>query len=299
MTFKKYPHLERWGTTEVEGIENGTCYVFPKLDGTNASIWLDGEIQAGSRKRHLSLDADNAGFLEAVLADDRYKAFFEDHPGKRLFGEWLVPHSLKTYRDDTWRKFYVFDVAVDDPGAGYTFLPYTVYQNILEEYDLDYIPAMAVVRNGTYEQFLHQATQHNDFLIQDGKGMGEGVVIKNYDWVNRFGRQTWAKIVTSEFKEKHKKAMGGTEIQGKQMVEAEIAEEFVTEALVEKVFAKIQNEDGWSSKFIPRLLHTVFYDVIREDSWSFVKKHKNPKIDFKTLQYQIFSRVKNLKPELF
>jgi len=28
----KYMHLERLGTSEVEGIENGVCYVFPKLD---------------------------------------------------------------------------------------------------------------------------------------------------------------------------------------------------------------------------------------------------------------------------
>lgn len=65
MEFLKYQHLERFGTTEVENIELGKTHVFPKIDGTNASVWLDknGNIQAGSRKRHLSLDSDNAGFL--------------------------------------------------------------------------------------------------------------------------------------------------------------------------------------------------------------------------------------------
>ncbi len=28
--FIKYPHIERIGNTEVEGIETGECYVFPK-----------------------------------------------------------------------------------------------------------------------------------------------------------------------------------------------------------------------------------------------------------------------------
>ena len=37
--FVKYQHIERFGTQETEGIENGTCYVFPKIDGTNASLW--------------------------------------------------------------------------------------------------------------------------------------------------------------------------------------------------------------------------------------------------------------------
>jgi hypothetical protein len=65
MNFKKYQHLERFGTTEVDCIELGTCYIFPKIDGTNASVWLgdDGQLQAGSRTRRLLLDADNAGFF--------------------------------------------------------------------------------------------------------------------------------------------------------------------------------------------------------------------------------------------
>lgn len=32
MSFIKYQHLERFGNTEVEGIEVGTVYVFPKID---------------------------------------------------------------------------------------------------------------------------------------------------------------------------------------------------------------------------------------------------------------------------
>ena len=61
--FVEYQHVAKLGTTEVEGIENGTCYVFPKIDGTNASIWYDGKVRFGSRKRELSLDFDNAGFM--------------------------------------------------------------------------------------------------------------------------------------------------------------------------------------------------------------------------------------------
>ena len=58
MYFRKYQHIERFGTMEVEGIELGLCYIFPKIDGTNSSVWLgeDGQIHAGSRKRELSLE---------------------------------------------------------------------------------------------------------------------------------------------------------------------------------------------------------------------------------------------------
>jgi len=71
MQFRKYMHIEKFGTDEVHGIELGGCYVFPKLDGTNGSIWNDGgALQAGSRNRQLSLDADNAGFLKACLENE-------------------------------------------------------------------------------------------------------------------------------------------------------------------------------------------------------------------------------------
>ena len=113
MEFRKYQHIERFGTTEVAGIELGPTFIFPKIDGTNGSVWQrDGVIQTGSRNRHLSMDNDNAGFCLAMLNDHRIKQYLDKHPEHRLFGEWLVPHSLKTYRQDAWRKFYIFDVYI-------------------------------------------------------------------------------------------------------------------------------------------------------------------------------------------
>ena len=51
--FKKYLEVERLGKEEVEGILFGECALFPKLDGTNASIWMEanGDIKAGSRSK--------------------------------------------------------------------------------------------------------------------------------------------------------------------------------------------------------------------------------------------------------
>jgi hypothetical protein len=304
MDFAKYIHIERFGTTEVENIELGTCYIFPKIDGTNASVWLndDGEIQAGSRKRHLSIKDDNAGFYAWVRQQQNLIDYLKENPTHRLFGEWLVPHSLKTYRQDAWRKFYVFDVAVDktkdeilhDNDNKYKFLTYDEYKPLLEKHNIKYIPPISIIKNANYEQLVNQLMK-NVFLIDDGKGVGEGIVIKNYQFKNKYNRQTWAKIVTSEFKEKHSKVMGVSKMKGKKMVEEDIASEYVTLALCEKVKAKIINEKGsFSSKDIPRLLNTVYHDVVVEESWNIVKKFKNPTINYKTLQHFIFKSVKQL-----
>ncbi len=299
--FKKYQHVERFGTTEVDGIEIGVCNVFPKIDGTNASVWLSNndEIRAGSRNRELCLEKDNAGFYEWVLKQTNIYNFLLSRPYLRLYGEWLVPHSLKTYEDNAWREFYVFDVVYDVSDEEIKYLPYEEYKPLLETYGINYIPPLATIKNGKADQF-YNLLEKNVFLLQDGNGSGEGIVIKNYDFQNKYGRTTWAKIVTNEFKQKHAKEMGCPEIQGGLSVEEKIVEEFLTKSLIQKEHAKIVNEcDGWQSKFIPRLLNTCFYELVKEETWNFIKKHKNPKIDFKLLMRFCNQRTKEVMPDLF
>ena len=301
MEFRKYQHIERFGTTEVDGIELGTCYVFPKIDGTNSSVWIgdDGQIHAGSRKRELSLDNDNAGFMNAICKDERIMAYLKAHPTHRIFGEWLVPHSLKTYRDDAWRRFYVFDVCVDaDNEVGLEYIPYPIYQPLVEEFGLDYLAPIRILKNGNLEDFI-KCTAENNFLIKDGAGVGEGIVIKNYDFYNRFKRQTWAKIVTSEFREKHYKEMGAP-LNENRLVEEDIVDKFVTAALVEKEYAKIVNESsGWTSKMIPRLLNSVYHELICEEMWNILKSFKNPTINFRVLNNLTITKIKAVMPQIF
>lgn len=300
MDFKKYQHIERFGTTEVDGINLGVCYVFPKIDGTNSSVWLrDGRLCAGSRNRELSIENDNAGFMTSISAEPSVKSYLEKHTTHRLFGEWLVPHSLKTYRDDAWRKFYIFDVCVDsDAETGLEYLPYEIYKPMLEEFGLQYLAPIRIVKNGTFDDFI-KCLNENNFLIKNGEGVGEGIVIKNYDFYNKYKRQTWAKLVTSEFREKHHKAVGAPITENK-MIEECIVEDFVTSAIVDKEYAKIVTEkEGWTSRYIPMLLSTVFYSLINEEMWNIIKKYKNPKIDFKTLNSITISKIKAVKPEIF
>lgn len=296
--FVKYQHLERFGTTEVEGIQFGECYIFPKLDGTNASVWFDGKsLKAGSRNRELSLEKDNAGFYEWLLNQNNIISLFEKHPNIRLYGEFLVPHSLKTYRDDAWKKLYVFDVIVEENGER-KYLHYNQYKQILEDYNIDYIPAFYKIKNPEYNKLL-EILNHNNYLIQDGQGKGEGIVIKNYDYVNKFGRTIWAKMVTSEFKEKNIKTFGTTELQQSKLIEEEIVDKFITKALCEKEYSKIENEDGWSNKMIPKLLNVIYYNLIKEECWNFVKDFKSPTVNFKTLQHFSFSKTKEHLKNIF
>ena len=326
--FRKYDHVERLGHDEVEGLTIGEVYVFPKLDGTNSSVWFNGGcIECGSRTRTLSKEADNAGFL--VWCHDNYTKFLDimagGHHTWTIYGEWMVPHTLKTYREDTWRKFYVFDVYDNEKER---YLSYQQYAPIINAAGLNVIEPLCIFTNPSDEQLQREAEQ-NTYLILDGAGCGEGIVMKNYSWENLFGRQPWAKIVRNEFKEENKRAFGTTEKGGTFQVEAAIAEEYVTQALVEKTRSKIvtelMNQDDVAGvidiekaseftdyfqlrrsveerhrgQLIPRLLGTVYYELVNEELWNAVKKHKDPTIDFKRLKAHSILWTKKHAADLF
>ena len=300
--YVKYQHVEKLGTTEVDGILLGDVYVFPKIDGTNAHVWYDLKEEKhyyGSRNRTLSLASDNAGFAEWASRQDNLKDMVAAVGGAHVYGEWLVPHSLKTYKDSAWRKFYVFDIAERDDETGVVkHYHYNKVQALCEEYGIDYIAPIRIIKNPQYDNIV-KVTEENTFLIKDGEGVGEGVVLKNYDFVNKYGRQTWAKVVTSDFKEKHNKTIGAPISKGTAYVEEAIVERYLTDDIIDKVFAKLTLEDGWSSKMIPRLLQTVWYDFINENAWEMIKAHKCPTINYKVLNRFVMNRIKNYKQELF
>jgi hypothetical protein len=327
--FRKYDHVERHGHLEVEGLDVGEVYVFPKLDGTNASVWFEpgGEgagpfVCCGSRRRTLTSGKDNARFWDWAHEQENESKFWKIMDAGdwnhwwHIYGEWLVPHTLKTYREDAWRKFYVFDVYDAHQNR---YLHYEEYSPIIRDAGLEVIEPLCKIANPTEEQ-LRRQVDANTYLIADGAGAGEGIVLKNYEWKNRFGRQPWAKIVRNEFKEENARAFGVPERSGKFQVEAEIAERFVTGTLVQKELAKIANEyipvedpfdvdldfdyqaraiEDNRPKIIPRLLQTVFHCVVTEELWAALKKYKDPTIDFKRLRQHCIMQTKKHAPDLF
>lgn len=282
MSFIKYMHVEKLISPEVENILLGTVYVFPKIDGTNASIWCEDQVIGyGSRNRTLTLEGDNAGFANWASQQSKFAALFEAFPEYHLYGEWLVPHSLKTYREEAWRDFYVFDVL---DRVTNKFVPYEEYKKVVEAFGINYIPPLAIINNPSMEQLHSQVAKCGQYLVKDGEGTGEGVVLKNYDFVNKYGRICWAKIITNEFKERHHKEMGAPILNGTDFVEQKIADEFCTADFLRKEYEKIVLDAGeWNNKLIPRYLQTIFYELVREECWNFIKKNKNPTIDFKLL----------------
>jgi hypothetical protein len=291
--FKKYQHVERLGSDEVEGILFGITYIFPKLDGANGSVWTeDGIVCAGSRNRRLTIDNDHQGFLAYIQEHKGINDYLKANPDVRLCGEWLVPHTLKTYRKEAWRKFYVFDVMENDK-----YIPYMDYIDELDSYGIDSVPVLAIVENPSMKH-IEKALKLNTFLIEDSKGFGEGIVIKNYDYKSKYGRVTWAKVVANEFKEKHARADGVSEWHNT-IREKGLVEKFLTEEMIKKTYTKITLDNPARNSMIPRLLETVFHDFVVEEIWNMVKENKRQSIDFKQLNHFVVQKIKETLKEVF
>jgi len=294
MEYKGYQHIERLGTSEVEGILNGKVYVYPKIDGTNGQAWFDGEqIFVGSRKRFITPEDDNAGCARAILQDEKICKYLKDHIEYHLFFEWLVPHTIKNYEVDAWRKPYIFDVAVKGENNTFNYLSYEEYSEDLKRYGLNIIEPLSIIDNPTQEELMKIA-ENNHYLMQEGF-TGEGVVMKNYDYLNKYGRKIWAKLVLAEFREKKKEKANKPKINIQNDIELAIVEKYITESFVQKEKAKIENEvGGWESKYIKRLLSTIWYSFIKEESYNFVKFYKNPTINFRELNRLCLQKTKEI-----
>jgi len=304
MEYKKYQHIEKLGSSEVEAILNGVVNVFYKIDGTNGCIWNeDGEIKFGSRNRELKGDRDNADFKKLVSLDtevlDELKDYLEKFPDRIIYGEWLVPHTLKTYKEDAWKHFYVFDVYIPETEEGLgndRYIPYSEYSTYFDEHykHIKYIPLLKSFTNPTVEE-LKECLQHTgEWLISNG--LGEGIVIKNYDYHNRYGRKTWAKMLTEDYlsKKKDTRQSNKENKQSDDKLEFEISKMMTTEHIL-KEKAKIEEaRGGWSDKYIFELLERSFKEFWR-DNWEIIlKKYRYPRINFRVLKQLCDMQVKQV-----
>lgn len=312
MIFKKFMHIEKLGTSEVEGILDGTVDLFYKIDGTNGCIFLkdDGSLGFGSRKRELTEGSDNQNFRCNILNDtqlvNKLLQYLNKYPNRIIYGEWLVPVTIKRYKKDAWNKFYIFDImefdsSVDDSNIlddEYTrkherYISYDEYSQELDELGLLFVQKIATLENPTPEQINSLLELTGNFLISEG--LGEGIVIKNYNYKNRYGRTTWAKVLTEDFKNSKQHLRSANKVEKVEYpVEHKIIQMLTVEHIY-KEYSKLQELKGeWSSKYIPELLNRVFMEFWK-DNWEIIlNKHRMPTINFRILKTLSDKQVKTV-----
>ena len=129
--------------------------------------------------------------------------------------------------------------------------------------------------------------------------IGEGIVIKNYSYRDKFGHYVQGKLVRDEFKEQNIKFFGPTILKGPNQDTIEFVEEYLTKERLHKILLRFQGFSVEKAHLIPRLFETVYKELISEELYEFVKGKRNRDINFKTLYAYGIKKIKELKPELF
>lgn len=285
----KYQHIERLGHEDVEGLLDGAVVVQEKLDGANATVaMVDGKLVVATRNNTISVDGSPAsgfkGLVEYVLAHTGIRALLTGDPTWILRGEWLVKHSLN-YAPGSFKHFYVFDVQ----SLGRYMEP-REYESALEFHGIKFIPTLIQGDNLKVEELVPHS-QGMSFL---GGADREGIVVKRYDFVNKWGRTTWGKIVTADFKEKNKLSFGAAK---HDPVELRFVSDRLTETLVMKNVHKTADEKGES----PRVQHMgavigrTWHDLLREELYDWlITTKKQPVFDFQAARKLSDARTRDV-----
>jgi hypothetical protein len=305
--FHAYEKVERLEKEECDGLLTGACYIFEKIDGANAQIYLDTEtreIAFGSRNRVLGI-GDNLisgdsfrGFSNWVKENNvKLSRFFHVHPDFILNGEWLIKHSIQ-YFPTAYSRFYVFDIYDSANGRYMAIEGHRAWQDLLS-LDIEFVPFDDRIVNPTMDNLKAQLSLPSRY----GASFREGIVIKNYDFVNKWGRQPYGKLLHETFQEVKSKSKSPV---SPDAIELAIQDQYVTAARVEKICQKILdfeskkpelppnilNKVRLDMKDIPRVINMVWYDIVSEDMNDILKKFKDPTINFKSLKRLVFERTK-------
>lgn len=278
MLFRSYPKIMALHKEEVEGILDTPVTVQEKVDGANVSIWLrdDGSIAFGSRTRELG-DDDFNGFGTYVKEHaPKLLHWLKTNPGFRLYGEWLVKHTI-TYPDEAYKKMYLYDIYDDESGL---YLPQEGVEQIAKNLDLEYPKIFAKDRMVTLEEL----TEWVGKSLIEGATQGEGVVIKNATYKNKWGNHVYAKKVHEKFKESNAIVFGGNNKHSETYWEMYVVNKYATLGRLTKIMQKIQPEINHKLSYedIPRVTSMAYYDLLTEEIWEIASKVVA--LDFKKLK---------------
>lgn len=275
MDMKKYIDIERVKESYASTFEVGEPIVIQvKVDGSNASIAYDSKTNsliAFSRRQVLNEANTLNGFWNYVQSLNVKR--FAEILGDRyiIFGEWLVPHSVK-YPEDMYKKFYMFDVWDRETEQ------YLTQEDSLAIFDRlkYYIPHYVwTLYSGPFVSWEHILAFLKENIYDETPCM-EGIVIKRQNklWSKSSKLPYYIKVVNEKFSEVHNskpKTIDPEKLAAREAEQAVVAE-VVTKRRVEKMLQKFEEDNlipsGWggeSMKQISKLLPKAVYEDCRKE----------------------------------
>jgi hypothetical protein len=193
-------------------------------------------------------------------------------------GEWLVKHTVD-YAPEKYNEFYIFDIY---DYTNKTYIKFGALEwSVLNDLKFKIIPCDCVLINPKTEELIKCL----ELPSMCGSAFREGIVIKNWEFVNEYGNQPYAKLLNKDFNEV--KGKNKNKVIDASETEQSIVDNYCTYYRVEKICNKIiinNNRERLEMSDVPRVLSTVWYDIITEEMNDILKKYRYPTINFKNLK---------------
>ncbi len=188
--------------------------------------------------------------------------------GMVYFGEWLNPHKIKYPQYD--KQYFLFDMY---DTAACKYVDFAIVEREAQRLGLHLVP---VFYQGEYQgeehlrSFVGKTALGGKLRDED---IGEGIVVKNADYQDRFGRQLFVKIVTDVFSEVKRQKPPRDPNQPKPE-EVLFVEQYVTLARVEKFLYKLIDEGVLEETFgvkdmgviLKNLNLRIHEDILKEEA---------------------------------
>jgi len=284
MPFKEYPKIKYLGTTETQGIFNapGNVVIQTKVDGANFSFWIDGGILHFGKHHSDLTDSE----ILATSKKGRLKSWNGVEPVMRAwkncrpsfnddliyYGESMQRHKIQY--GDKMPGFIGYDVLNITTGR---FLEWRIAKQMFALIGLPFIRTYGELPADEINIEHLEGLYKSSFYYN---GPDEGIVIKRYDRLNKYGRSLFAKIVNDEFKENRRPPEQERPETGD---EIEIANYYATPARIEKQIYKLHDDGAEIDMPMMRtLFKNVVMDILEENIRDIYTYHKS--INFKTLE---------------
>lgn len=306
-----YQHVEKIGNSEVQGILQGKVWIQEKLDGANLSVAWDQEsddfiICSRNNVVYHTGECHNKGFQKAIdyiKSEFGFKQLFAECPDLILRCEYLTKHKVPVkkefngkvviydveitpndLRNDTDYDIYLtYDEAFKASGDEVDEMSYTWYRQTFPE--LLWLTAITAI-NPTVEELQEWSKGHSDYFEYR-----EGIVIKNYDFTNKYGRTKWGKVISPVFDAKKSlKARSKLEV-GE--LEQMFVDKFITPGYVEKEIHKIRDAKGdVSTKDMGQIIGRVPYELFQDEMWRFLGKANAGEFNFRVWRAATIDKVR-------
>lgn len=269
---KKYTDVTRYGKSTTNGVlqEGDYITITEKIDGANASFRLDETNPLGvscySRNQPLSEENRLNGFYNWVV-DNIVPIKDKLNPNYIYYGEWLIPHKVK-YKPECYHNFYLFSIW----DTSLELEQYVSDEIVKSQSKLLGLKTPEYFYEGEYISFEHLMSFVGKSNMTLEPNTGEGVVVKNVNYFDKYNRQMFVKLVSERFAEVQKQRLPKNPNVNNAVIQ--LVKSVLTKPRVEKIMFKLVDEgllkEDYAIEDMGLILKTlgsrVYDDIMKEES---------------------------------